>query len=242
MSKQGGLGDNFYVDGIDVSNDMGNLQTISTPRTNGVITGIDKYAFERKLLKRDGVISGQAHWNPAGAQLAFNDLPTADRIFSYFRGAAIGSPVASMVAKQINWDGSREAEGLFPFAFNAQANAYPLEWGEQLTVGKRTDTVATNGSSFDGGAATAFGAQFWLHLFAFTGTSVTIKIQDSADGAAWLDLAGATFGALSAVTALRIQLGLTDTVRRYMRVVTTGTFSNAVFAVQGTRNAHLVAF
>lgn len=240
--KQSGLGDNFYIDGINISNDLTALTGISSPRTSGEWTGIDKYAFERVLLKRDGLMAGVSQWDPTVSHLAFRSLPTADRVVSYFRGNGIGSPAASMMAKQINYDGSREDAGLFPFAFNCQANNYGLEWGEQLTPGPRTDTTATNGSSLDGGAATSFGFQMWLHVFAFTGTSVTIKIQDSADNSAWLDLAGATFGAVSAIGAARVAVASPAAVRRYTRVITTGTFSNAVFAVHFTRNAALVNF
>jgi len=236
MGKQSGLGDNFYIDGINISNDLTSLTGISCPRTSAEWTGIDKYAMERVLLKRDGLMSGISQWNPTQSHLAFRSLPTADRVMSYFRGTGIGSPAASMMALQINYDGSREEAGLFPFAFNGQSDKYGLEWGDQLTAGPRTDTAATNGASLDHGASTAFGAQMWLHMFAFTGTSVTVKIQDSADNSAWLDLAGATFGAISAIGAARVALANNVTVRRYTRVITTGTFSNAVFAVQFTRN------
>lgn len=238
--KQSGLGDNFYVDGINLSDDITQLTNISCPRTSAEWPSINKYAQERVLLKRDGLMAGISQWDPTVSHLAFRSLPTSNRAFSYFRGAGIGSPAASMMAKQINYDGTRESEGLFPYAFSAMADSYGMEWGDQLTPGIRTDTTATNGSSLDGGAATTFGAQMWLQMFAFTGTSVTIKIQDSADNSAWLDLSGATFGAISAIGAARVAIA--GTVRRYTRVVTTGTFSNAVFGVQFTRNAAAVSF
>lgn len=242
MSKQPGLGDNFYIDGINISNDLTQLQSISSPRTSAEWTGIDKEAFERVLLKNDGLMSATSQWNPARSHLAFRSLPTTNRVVSYFRGHAIGKPAASMMAKQINYDGSREAAGLFPFAFTAMADTYGLEWGDQLTDGPRTDTAATNGSSLDNGAATNFGAQAWVHVFAFTGTSVTIKIQDSADNSAWADLTAGSFGAISAIGAARIATANNATVRRYTRVVTTGTFSNAQFAVQFSRNEYTVTF
>lgn len=242
MSKQSGLGDNFYIDGINISNDLTALTGISSPRTSGEWTGIDKFAFERLLLKTDGLMAGISQWNPTNAHLAFRSLPTSNRVMTYFRGNGIGSPAASMMAKQINYDGSREEAGLFPFAFNGMADSYGLEWGDQLTIGPRTDTTATNGTSLDNAAATSFGAQAWVHVFAFTGTSVTIKIQDSADNAAWTDLTGGSFGAISAIGAARIATANNATVRRYTRVVTTGTFSNAVFAVQFSRNGYLVNF
>ena len=239
--KQSGLGDNFYIDGINISNDLTALGTISCPRTSAEWTGIDKKAVERKLLKTDGLMSGTSQWNPTNAHIAFRSLPTANRIISYYRGTAIGSPAASMTAKQINYDGSREEAGLFPFAFTAQSDSYGLEWGEQLTAGPRTDGAPVNGSSFDGAAATNFGGQAWLQVFAFTGTSVTIKIQDSADNASFADLAGGSFGAVSAIGAARIATANNATVRRYTRVITTGTFSNVVFAVHFTRNLYLVS-
>lgn len=239
--KQSGLGDNFYIDGINISNDLTVMTGISSPRTAGENTGIDKYAFERILLKTDGLMAGISQWNPANSHLAFRSLPTSNRVMSYYRGTGIGSPAASMMAKQINYDGTREEAGLFPFAFNGQSDSYGLEWGEQLTVGPRTDGAPTDGSSLDNGAATNFGAQAWVHVFAFTGTSVTIKIQDSADNAAWLDLAAGSFGAISAIGAARITTPNNATVRRYTRVVTTGTFSNAIFAVQFSRNKYLIS-
>lgn len=242
MSKQSGLGDNFYIDGINVSGDLTALTQISCPRTSADWTAIDKYAIERTLLERDGVMAGIAQWDPTIAHIAFRSLPRSNRVVSYFRGNGIGSPAASMMAKQLNYDGTREQVGLFPFTFNCQADSYGLEWGKQLTPGPRTDTAATNGSSLDNGTATNFGSQQWLHVFAFTGTSVTIKIQDSADNAAWADLAGATFGAVSAIGAARVAIANNATVRRYVRVVTSGTFSNAQFAVHFTRNKSAVQF
>lgn len=240
--KQSGLGDNFYVDGVDISNDATALTAISCPRGAATWAGLDKYAQERVLLKTDGFMSGVSQWNPANAHLAFRDLPRTNRALSYFRGTAIGAPAASMMAKQINYDGNREEAGLFPFSFSAMADSYGLEWGKQLTAGMRTDGTATNGDELDHGAATNFGAQAWVHVKEFTGTSVTIKIQDSADNAAWADLAAGSFGAISAVGAARIATANNATVRRYARVVTTGTFSNAVFAVHFTRNTYTVRF
>lgn len=242
MSKQSGLGDNFYFNGIDISNDLTQLQSISSPRTSGEWTAINKKATERVLLHNDGLMSGISQWDSTVAHLAFRSLPRSDVLASYFRGTAIGSPAASMVAKQLNWDGSRETAGLFPFAFTAMANNYGLEWGKQLTAGVRADTAATNGASLDGLAATSFGAQAWVHMFAFTGTSATVKIQDSADNSNWTDLTAGSFGAISAIGSARIATANNATVRRYVRVITTGTFSVANFAVQFSRNRYTVRF
>ena len=85
-----------------------------------------------------------------------------------------------------------------------------------------------------------------MHVFGVTGTSVTVKIQESSDngvGDAWADVAGGGFTTVNAgsVSAQRIA-AVPANLERYLRVVTTGTFSAASFAVQLTRNATAVSF
>lgn len=238
MGKEWGGGDNFYVDGYDLSGDINSLGNISCPMATEDNTGIDKYAVERKGLLHDGHMDWVAYFNPATGQAhpKLSALPTADVVASYFRGTILGGPVASLVGKQLNYDGNRADNGSLRMNAAADANAYGLDWGRSLTAGKRTDTTATNGSSIDTTASLAFGAQAYLHVFAVTGTSVTVKIQDSADDSSFTDVTGLTFTAATGLTSQRLQTGRTATIRRYLRAVTTGTFTNAVFAVMITKN------
>lgn len=248
MTKQSGLGDNFYVDEFNLSGDIASLSSVSSPVATLPFTGIDKSAMERKHGIRDGSIEVVSYFNPTAGQshpVLRNPNSWGDRIVSYFRGTAIGNPAASMVAKQVSYDGARGDDGSFTFTTQAQANAYGLDWGYQLTAGQRTDTAATNGSSVDQLTVSpgAFGGQLYYHLFAFTGTSVTIKVQESSDNAvgdAFADVTGATTGALTAVGKGRIATGSIN-VERYVRLVTTGTFSNAVFAAMWIRNEEVLA-
>lgn len=243
MAKQSGLGDNLYVAGVDLSGDIGSLGSISTPRGVTDVTGIDKSAVERLLTHKDGLIDYSAFFNPANAHLALNDLPTADQILTYGRGTVLGSPAACMVAKQLNYDGTRGNDGSLTFGVQAQANGFGLEWGRQLTAGKRTDASATNGTGVDHTTvSTAFGWQAYLHVFAFTGTSVTVTLQDSADNVSFANIAGGAFTAATGVTSQRLAGGATDTVRRYVRAITSGVFTNAVFAVGFVRNEAAVSF
>lgn len=236
--KSSGLGDNFYIDGIDVSNDLGALSRISAPQTVAEQTGIDRYAPERIALLRDGAMDGMCWWNPTGIHTKLDDLPTADVVLSYFRGTAVGNDAASMVAKQLNYDGTRANTGQLTFNFSAQANGYGLEWGEQLTAGIVSHAGATNGSSLDNGASTAFGLQAYLHVFGVTGTSVTAKLQHSTDNAVWADVTGGGFTAVlaGATSAQRIATANNLTINRYLRVVTTGTFNPATLACMVVRN------
>lgn len=250
MAKQSGLGDNLYIAGYDLSGDINSLGNIGGGPAPIEVTGIDKSAYERIGGLRDGRMQMTSYFNPGTvpdrAHARFKTLPTADVILAYFRGTTLGGPSANLVAKQINYDGNRGDSGEFTFAVEAQANGFGLEWGKSLTAGKRTDTTATNGSSVDfGTGSTAFGLQAYLHVFAFTGTSVTVKLQESSDdgGAdAWADVTGGGFTAATGITSQRIATAAGQTVERYLRVATTGTFTNAVFAVSVVRNDVAVTF
>jgi hypothetical protein len=84
---------------------------------------------------------------------------------------------------------------------------------------------------------TTFGAQAYLQVTAFTGTSVTVAIQDSADNSSFAAVTGLTFTAVTAAPATqRLATANTATLRRYVRAVTTGTFDPATFAVALMRN------
>jgi hypothetical protein len=247
VAKQGGLGDALYIGGNDLSGDftaIGNVGGGPTPLTT---TGIDKSGFERIGGLRDGRLEATSWFNPTGSHPVLAALPTADVHEMYCRGTVLGSPAATIVAKQSNYDGNRGDDGSFSFGVSSLANGFGVEWGYLLTAGKRVDTTATNGTGVDFGlgspplfnGAGLFGAQFYLQVFAFTGTSVTVKIQESSDngvGDPFADVTGGTFTAATGVTVQRLETARGQTVERYLRAVTTGTFSSATFAVTAVRN------
>jgi hypothetical protein len=237
--KQGGLGANLYIGGVNVSGDVAALTNLSTPIALGVDTGIDKFAFERLALKKDGNIGIQTWWNSTGIHLVLAALPTADVLYSYWQyPLAIGGECFSMIAKQLNYDPVRANDGMLTTTVQAQANGFGAEWGQSLTAGVRIDTAATNGTALDGTAQTLFGAQAYLHVFGVTGTSMTVKIQDSADNVSFADVTGLTFATVNAglTSGQRLATANNATIRRYVRAVTTGTFNPGSFAVQFNRN------
>ena len=246
MAKTSGLGDNFYIAGVDLSGDIGALGRIAGGLAGTQdVTGINKLAFERRGLLRDGGIEWTSFLNPAvgAAHPTLSALPTADKIVTYCRGTTLGNPAASMVAKQINYDPTRGADGSITIAVQALPNGYGLEWGRLLTAGKRSDSAATEGSSVDFGAAGANGLQAWLHVFSFTGTSCTVKLQSSSDDAAadaFADVTGGGFTAATGVTSQR--LTVSGAVEQYLRVTTTGTFTECTFAVSVCVNETSVSF
>ncbi|SEC04700.1 hypothetical protein SAMN04490357_1045 [Streptomyces misionensis] len=249
MSKSSGLGDNLYISGFDASGDISALGNVGGGPAALDFTAINKSAMERQGGVRDGRIEFTAFFNHVAAGTGTHEklsaLPTSDVILTYCRGTNVGDPAACLVSKQINYDGTRGNDGAFTFAVSAQANGYGLGWGRQLTAGLRTDTAATQGASIDTVAATSFGAQAYMQVTAFTGTDVSVKIQDSADNVTFADVPGLTFTQITAAPAAeRIATAPTATIRQYLRAVTvtTGGFTNLSFSVVVVKNESAVTF
>jgi hypothetical protein len=314
-TKTTGLGDHLWITGRDVANDTSTI-TVSSPVATIDVTGIDKFAHERILGLRDGKFDLTTHWNSGvgGIHSVLSPLPTTDIISTYCRGYGLGSPAASIVAKQLNYDPTRGTDGSLTEKSELDTNGYATDWGVQLTNGARTDTTATNGAAWDFGGGfttpavpasgtpvtntsampaqvvisggtmtnvsvngvtvgtgagtytvpagqaitltytaaptwtwalqTSFGWQAYLHVSAFTGTSATIKLQDSADNTTFADVASGAFAAVTGGVPLaqRIAVGGTATLRRYVRVATTGTFTTCTFLVQVTQNISTTVF
>lgn len=245
MAKQTGLGDQLFIGGSDVGGDIASIGGLSTPRETLPSTGITKFANERLFGKRDGHAEFVSYFNKATGQqhLALRGLPRTDVHLMYLRGTALGDESIGLVGKQVNYDPTRGDDGALTFGVTVEANSYGLDWCRQLTAGRRTDTAATNGTAIDTLASAAFGFQAYLQVFSVTGTSVTVTLEDSADNLSFLPISGGAFTAVTsaaAPTALRIQSSSdTATVRRYVRAVSSGTFSDAQFAVSICKNEAL---
>lgn len=251
MSKETGLGAGLLLAGYDWTGDAIKLDDIGGGFTALDDTGIDKLAYERVPGLRDGRINGTVWFNPAAnmSHKRLSTLPSTDVQAQYWHRQVIARPVACIVAKQANYDGNRSQDGSFTFDFGLVGNAYGLEWCTGLTAFKRSDTTATNGTAVDMASATfagssTFGLQAYLQVFSFTGTSVTIKLQESSDNGAdaYADVTGGAFSTVTGITHERIQTTRALTVERYLRVVTTGTFSQCTFAVAVARNDVATAF
>lgn len=139
------------------------------------------------------------------------------------------------------------------------STAHGLVTGDSVTIAGTTTTPSINGdypvtvvnstrftipvnvTSGQAGAAgtvTRTSANFGLtavhQTFSFTGTSNTPKIQHSADNGsadAYTDITGAAFAAISsAPNSQLIQTATTATIKRYVRLVSVGTFNPSTFA------------
>lgn len=153
MAKQNGLNARFFVGGYDLSGDINALDGISG--TIGPLPGTDitQSAMARIIGLRDGSMGFTTYMDPQNSHPVLAALPTSDTLMEFRPPPqSIGSAVASLVAKQANYDPTRGNDGSLLMKVTGQGNAFALEWGVQLTAGLRTDTTATNGTSLDGGA------------------------------------------------------------------------------------------
>lgn len=243
-TKATGLGDDLLFAGFHPGGDIQSL-TINGGNTPLVLTDITQSAFDRRGGLRTGGIHVVAYHDSAAsgntsAHLAFSPLSVADQVITYLHAPAIGSQAACCNAKQINYDPTRGTDGSLTFAVDAESNAFGLEWGIQLTAGLRTDSAATVGPVFDQGAAgPGFGAQAYMHLVAFSGTSVDVAVQHATtSGGSYTNLID--FGAQTTPGSFRGTAA--GAVNEFLKVTTTGTFSNAVFAVVFMLNPVAVVF
>jgi len=240
MAKTSGIGANLYVGEFDLSGDVGAVQTISNKRAVLDVTPLDKSGYERVPGLKDGEITFTAFWNTAAGQshLALRPMPTTDRIVTYANGTTLGIDAASLTGKQIDYSQTRGQDASLVSNVSALANSYGLEWGFLLTTGKQTIASAAATTSIDdyGGTSTLFGAAAYLHVISLGSGTATVTVQDSASaGSGFANLAGMGFTAITAATSQRIQGATNATVRRYIRIDVTGTFTNLVCAVQFTR-------
>ena len=232
MAKKSGLGQQIFVNGYDLSGDVAAIDNAGSPRELLDTTALNASAHERIVGLSDGNISVSTWFNDATEQehAAFSGLPTTDRIVMWAFGGTLGDVAACLVAKQLNYDGSRGTDGSLSFTIDTQANGVPLEWGNTLTTGKETHTSAAVSTSRDDGATTGYGLVGILSVTDVDSGTATVSIQQSADNVTFADIL--SFVAVSAAAAPTAQrLPLSGAILRYLRVSTTGTFSNCDFCM-----------
>jgi len=149
----------------------------------------------------------------------------------YLHRNSYGLPAAAMTAKQVNYDPTRGQDGALAASVQALSAGTPLDWCEILTAGIETIASAASGTAIDDGAATAFGAAAYLHAVSIGSGTATVAVQDSADDISYANVTGLVFTAVAGRTAQRLETARTATIRRYLRVNVTGTFTNLVAVV-----------
>lgn len=143
-------------------------------------------------------------------------------------GAAVGNGGESLLGLKQSIDVSSPVGDIVQAAITVQADG-GVDRVVSLHDVIASETAAGQESSHDSGAASANGGVAVVHLIGFTGTSISIKIEDSANDSTFADLA--TFTALTDVGSEHVVVAEGTTVDRYLRAAWTGTFTSATFVV-----------
>jgi hypothetical protein len=103
----------------------------------------------------------------------------------------------------------------------------------------RTDTSATAASSSnsatDGITTSSVGGAVEIWMSSFSGTSVTFTLNDSADNSTFTAVAGGFQATLAAPGRVLMLVNSNQTIRKYLAVATSGTFTTATFEAQVLR-------
>ena len=239
MAKKSGLGQEFYIHGYDLSGDVGSLDGVSGPRELLDITSINKSATER-LVGRSSASLGFNTWFDDEAEkehAALSGLVTTDRVVLWALGGSTGDVACAFTAKQLNYDATVGTDGSLSFSSTCESNGVAMDWCDLLTDGQVTHSSAGSNTSRDDGAATTAGMVAYLEIVDCDSGTPTVQIQESSDNGssdAWTNcMVFSSVGYASTPTAERSTMS--GTVKRYLRVTTTGTFSNADFIVATRR-------
>jgi hypothetical protein len=176
------------------------------------------------------------NWFALGTvQNALANMPSADVVVSYLQGNALGNPSACMIAKESSYAPNRDNTGNLTIKADWAANAFGVEWGRQVTAGLRTDNGPTTGAFYDQGAGTAFGCQAYLQIVELVGTNIDITVTHATtSGGSYTTLLD--FGSQTAIGGYRVQTANTATVNEFLKIVSAGTFTQAIFAVTFVQN------
>lgn len=230
MAKQTGIVSKLFMDSRNESGDIGAINSISLSRAQLDVTSIESEFMERLPGVGDGSMSFTSFFNPTGVHARLSAMSTAVKLVTAALGTAIGDAAATLNGPEVGYSTQRGADGsLVSTAEFVSYGGNGVEWGRLGANG--TFASAGSAATLDGTASSSTGAAAVLHLLSIASGTATFKVQDSADDASYADVTGLAFTAASAGTAQRVETAVTATLRRYTKVVATGTFGTAVAAV-----------
>jgi hypothetical protein len=241
------IGSNCYVGSADLSGDIGAVTNLEAMLATINTTALNKGAPELINGRRDGAMAFAAFFNVDSGQehLTFSAVPRTDVQSTVVIGTpALGSPAASMIAKQMNYAGTVGDDGSLGFTIDMEGSGYGLDFSGGsaqgdglLTAGKETFATGTvNGTAIDLGAvSTLFGAAAYLHVFSHGSGTATFTIQDSDDNVSFAAVTGLAFTAVTGATTQRLQTAAGATIRQYVRIQKTGVSTATVAAINFVR-------
>jgi hypothetical protein len=242
MAKTNGLNCRLYVEGYDLSGDANSLSGLGYTNELLDVTTLDVSAKKRLIGTVDTEMSFDAWFdNAASHQHAVwssnsGKLPTTDQDILIPMGSAVGDQFVGLIAKEGTYNVARSGGSAISANATFSANGSTAEYGEMLTAFDDTHSSAGSGTVVDSGASSSNGGTGFLQLLSLDSGSVTVNLQEatSSGGTYTNFMTFSTVAAAAAPSAER--LTNTGTVQRYIKVTTTGTFSNAKIVVGFSRS------
>lgn len=240
MAKQSGLNVRLYVMGNDLSGDANAVDSMGYTQALLETTPLNAAAATRITGLADGGVTVNGYFDNAAnkihATFTSNSgkLPTADQVVLIPLNSGVGDPAIGISAKESDYTVNRSPGSAITVSSTFTGNGMGGEFGAMLTAHDDTHSSASNGTAVDNTASSASGGSGYLQIMSLASGSVTVKIQHSANNSTWADLITFTAAGTSDVPKAQ-RSEVTGTVNRYLRIASTGTFSNAKIAAQFAR-------
>ena len=231
MAKQSGLNVRLYAAGYDLSGDANALSNAGYSQAMLDVTSLQDAAAARITGLSDGGLTVNAWFEAASDHAAWTSnsgtLPSADQVVIVGLGTALGDPCIGLAAKQAAYNVTRApGSALATVAEYQGTSGQQTDFGVLLTTGpKQTDASATNSTGVDNSASSAGGAVGYVQAMSLGSGTAVVKVQHSTNNSVWTDLI--TFASITALTSERA--AVTGTINRYVRIQSSGTFTNLVF-------------
>ena len=210
---------NAYYRGSDITSDL-DLDE------NATVFGMEDYAYFPGLI--DGKLELDGVYESAYASIvAAYKQTTGEPVTIAVAGATLDAPAIMLLDKMASLKHSAAVGGMVLFSLTGQQSG-GVDLGRILHVG--AETAADEETSTDWTASTANGGAAYLHVTAWSGTDVTIRVEHSANDSTWATLG--TFTQTTGLSSQKLVIAEGTTVNRYLRAkwVTTGGFA-ATFTV-----------
>ena len=235
MAKTSGLGVRIYANGYDLNTDVNALSGIGSTQTLLDVTPLSKSAAERIIGLGDSTLTVNGWFDNAAGMShdAFKSIAGDSEVIMTM-GTSRGDAACGMVADQSSYNIDRsQGSAIATTVEFSTSDGAGLNWGVVLTDGpEQTDSSATNSTAVDNTSSSASGGIGLISVESIASGTATVKVQHSSDNVTFADLI--TFTGVTARTSEAISA--TGTVNRYVRIQSSGTFSNLVFVAQFSRS------
>ena len=210
-----------YLNGYDISSYTKSVsQSVSLDTADATVLGNTAKQYvtgqQDSTASIDGIFDGAAAGSDFIVSTAIAPDGVEDQLLWFPQGGTIGLPCLAIGGFVNNYEAGADVGDVSNWSAQIQST-YGMDRGVILHP-MQAEAVGGNSTGVNQTASSSNGAVAYLQATA--GTTLIVKVQDSADNSAWADIAGLTFTSLS--TRGYQRLSVTGTIRQYVRALWTG--------------------